>query len=347
MLYVTTRNNRDAYTAQRSLCEKRGSDGGLYVPFREPRFSAAEIDALAGKSFNQCVAELLNILFNTRLTSWDVDFCAGRYPVRLVKINQRILMGECWHNPEWKFHRMVQSLAELMRSDKDADALPGDWAEVGVRIAVLFGICGELMRSGIVSREKPFDVSVVSGDFSAPMSAWYARKWGLPIGNIVLCCNENNSMWDLLHQGQLRTDGVSVETATPEADIVVPDGLERLVYGCGGYLEVQRFLEVCRRGGTYYPNEGVLAALRKGMYVGVVSQRRMRTTIPSVYGTNSYLLSPCGSLAYAGLLDYRARTGESRYALVLSEKSPACDLNTVADALGISPEELKQHIAKH
>ena len=46
MLYVTTRNNRDAYTAQRVLRENRGPDGGLYVPFREPVFSREEIDEL-------------------------------------------------------------------------------------------------------------------------------------------------------------------------------------------------------------------------------------------------------------------------------------------------------------
>ena len=60
MLYVTTRNNRDAYTAQRVLRENRGPDGGLYVPFREPVFSREEIDALKEKSFHQCVAEVLN-----------------------------------------------------------------------------------------------------------------------------------------------------------------------------------------------------------------------------------------------------------------------------------------------
>ena len=39
MLYVTTRNNRDAFTAQRVLTENRGPEGGLFLPFREPLFS--------------------------------------------------------------------------------------------------------------------------------------------------------------------------------------------------------------------------------------------------------------------------------------------------------------------
>ena len=31
----------------------------------------------------------------------------GRHPVRLKKLNQRIVMGELWHNTRWKFSGMV------------------------------------------------------------------------------------------------------------------------------------------------------------------------------------------------------------------------------------------------
>lgn len=343
MLYVTTRNNRDAYTAQRVLRENRGPDGGLYLPFRSPTFSQADIDSLAEKSFNKCVADMLNLLFNTKLSQWDVDFCVGRYPVRLVNLPQRIIMGECWHNPEWNYTRMVRSLVCQIRGEEGA--VPSDWAEIGVRIAVLFGIFGELMRSGVASADKKVDISVVSGDFSAPMSAWYAREWGLPIGNIVCCCNENGNLWDLVHHGQLRTDVVSIKTDTPDADVTLPVGLERLIFASGGALEVSRYLEVCRRGGMYCPNDGVFSKLHQGLQVSVVSGGRMETTIPSVYRTSAYLLSPYSALCYAGLLDYRARTGESRYAIVLSERSPVCDAEIVAKALGISEEELKRHLS--
>lgn len=339
MLYITTRDNRDAYTAQRALRENRSPDGGLYLPFRTPSFSQAELDALGEKPFNQCVAESLNLLFNTKLTGWDVDFCVGRYPVRLESLRNRILMAESWHNPDWTFERMVADLAAHIRVGEAAPV--GDWARIAVRIAVLFGIFGELKRAGI---DQSVDISVVSGDFSAPISAWYARQWGLPIGNIVCCCNENNSLWDLICHGQLRTDAVSIPTATQEADITVPSDLERLIYECGGTLEVQRFLDACRRGGIYCPNDAVLSKLRKGLYVSVVSSQRMRTTIPSVYRTHSYLLSPYSALAYAGLLDYRAKTGETRSCLVLAEKCPVCDAEAVTGILGISAEELKQRI---
>ena len=343
MLYVTTRNNRDAFTAQRALRENRGPDGGLYVPFRAPLLSPGESNALAEKPFNQCIAEVLNLLFNTRLTSWDVDFCVGRYPVRLETLRHRIIMAESWHNPDWNYARMVRSLVNHVRGDNEI-AVPGDWAEIGVRIAVLFGIFGELMREGVASAEKKVDISVVSGNFSAPMSAWYARQWGLPIGNIVGCCNENNNLWDLICHGQLRTDSLSIPTSTPEADVTLPTDLERLIYACGGISEVESYLDCCRRGGMYCPNDTVLAKLRGGLFVSVVSSQRMETTIPSVYRTHNYLLSPYSALAYAGLLDYRAKAGESRHAIVLSEKSPICDAETVAGSLGITVYELKHHM---
>lgn len=337
MLYVTTRNNRDAFTAQRALRENRAPDGGLYLPFRTPTFSREEIDALGEKPFGQTVAEVLNLLFKTKLTGWDVDFSIGRHPVRLENLRHRILMAESWHNPDWNYDRLVNNLVRLLLEEADA---PGDWVKIAVRIAVLFGIFGELKRRGIESA----DISVVSGDFSGPISAWYARQWGLPIGNIICCCNENNSLWDLICHGQLRTDGLSVPTITPEADVVIPEDLERLIYACGGATEVSRYLEACRQGRVYCPNDGVLAKLRSGLFVSVVSSFRMETTIPGVYRTSNYLLSLNSALAYAGLLDYRAKTGETRHALVLAEKSPLCDGDTVAGFLGIPREELKNLI---
>lgn len=337
MLYVTTRNDVEAFTAQRALRENRSADGGMYLPFKAPQFSSDEIDAILEKSFSGCVAEVLNLLFSTKLASWDVDFCIGRYPVRLVPLRHRILMAESWHNPDWSYDHLVKNLVSYLCGE---EGVPGDWAKIAVRIAVLFGTYSELRRSGIESA----DISVVSGDFSAPISAWYAREWGLPIGNIICCCNENNTLWDLICHGQMRTNALSIPTALPEADITLPDDLERLIYEGGGVSEVKNYLEVCRRGGMYCPADGVLAKLRKGLYVSVVSTKRIETTIPSVYRTHHYLLSAYAALAYAGLLDYCAKTGEIRHAIVLSEKSAFCDLTTVANSLGISENELRKQL---
>ena len=118
MLYATTRNNTDAFTAQRVLTMKRGSDGGLCVPYRIPRFSEREILSLAERSFNTNLADLLNLLFGSRLTGYDIDFTMGRYSVRLQQLGQKLIMGECWHNTDWHFSRMVRDLSALVLSSE-------------------------------------------------------------------------------------------------------------------------------------------------------------------------------------------------------------------------------------
>lgn len=334
MLYVTTRNNRDAFTPNRVLHEDRCPDGGLYLPFHPPHFAQQDLEALAEKPFNHRVAEVLNLLFRTKLTGWDIDFAAGRQPVRLTTLRHRIHIAQTWYNPEWSYESLQNRLTGLLC---EMTAEPTDWVAIAVRIAVLFGIYGELRNMGIGSA----DIALVTGDFSAPISAWYARQWGLPVGNIICCCNENKNLWELICYGQLRTDAITIQTDVPEADVAIPTGLERLIYGCGGAAEVERYLDACRCGRMYCPGDAVLSKLRKGLNVSVVSNSRLERVVPNVYRTHGCLMSSGTALAYAGLLDYRAKTGVAGDAVVLAEKSVAADAQTVAKYLGITAEELQ------
>lgn len=344
MLYVTTRNNVDTFTAQRVLTMKRGPDGGLFVPFRIPQFTQDEISSLGKKSYNGNLADILNLLFGSKLTSYDIDFALGRHSVRLQQLGQKIIMAECWHNTDWQFSRMTEDLSNLMLAEKNTKAEIGGWAETGIRIAVLFGIFGELIREGIAGVDRTVDIALMSGDFSGPMSAWYARTMGLPVGNIVCCCNENSAMWDFICHGQLRTDSVAVKTVVPEADVVIPEGLERLISLYGGPEEVSRYVDTLHRGGTYYAEDGFLQRLRQGIYVTVSSEKRIRSTIPTAFSTHRYLLSPAGALPYAGLQDYRARTGEMRTALILTEKSPKLAQKQIADIMGMEEQSLTAYL---
>ena len=343
MLYVTTRNARDAYTAHRALCELRGPDGGLYVPFRKPNLTKTEIDALLEMPFNQCVAKVINLLFNTKLSGWDIDFSVGRNPVRVHSMGHRITVGECWHNPEGEISYLVRKIANRIRVKGTEEDL-GDWPQIGVRIAVLFGIFGQLQRMNGEPLAKPVDVSVMSGDFIAPMAAWYARILGLPVGNIVCCCNENSSIWELFHHGEFRTGTIAIKTELPAADVAVPVSVERLIHGCGGYAESCKYVDVLRKGSIYRPNDVILGRLKHGMDVSVVSSKRTQSSIVNVYRSQGYLMNPYTAMQYTGLQDYRSRTGETGMALVLAERSPAKDLQLLSRATDIPEEEIMKRL---
>lgn len=340
MLYLTTRNRHDAYTAARTLASDRGPDGGHYLPYRMIHLDRAQVMQLKEKSFSQCVAEMLNRFFSCRLSQWDVEFCVGRYPQKTVEMNHRLIVAETWHNGSGDYSAMESALAQRIYGDALPAQGPSEWVKIAIRIAVLTGVFGELLRNGSVDPEHPVDVAVASVDFSQTMSVWYARQIGLPIANIICGTNENSAVWDLLHLGAMRTDNPVIPTTTPEGDSAVPAHLERLICGVLGQEEALRFSRICEKGGTYSLLPADAEQLRSGMFASVVSRDRLMAAIPSVYRTSSYIMGPYTALAHSALLNYRAKAGETRSALLLAEKSPRCHLTLVSDAMNILEEDL-------
>lgn len=306
MLYVTTREKYDAFTPIRSLQTDHGPDGGRYFPYKMPSLTAQEVSALKEKSFGQTVADVLNLFFDCSLTSWDVEFVIGRYPVKVQPISQKILVAELWRNLEGSYEKLEKQLAERIRSGFSGQTRLTSWLRIAIRIAMLTALTGELQRQGITD---PLDISVAEGDFTQVMALWYARQMGLPISNIICGCGDGSSAWELIHNGSLRDPA-----AMPE--------LERLVRGTLGVDEAQRYGKAAISGASFalLPND--LARLRSGLFAAVISAERKNAAVPNVKNTVGYRIDDTVAVAYSALLDYRAKTGESRAALLLAERDP-------------------------
>ena len=340
MLYVTTRISHDAFTSFRALSENRGPEGGFFVPMQFPYYDQNQIDALAQKSFSENVTQILNLFFGTNMDGRNLEFAIGRYPVKLVDLNGRITVAKTWHNPVYRFERLVCSVEKAIRQTNQIDSMPSDWLMIAARIGVLFGIFGLILQKGTFPKRHKLEIALPSGDLSLLMAAWYARKMGLPIGTIICCCNENASLWTLFHKGELRTNALAFHTHTPTCDCVVPTDLERLIFSTLGRTETERFCESCRKGSTYSLDQEQLEHLREGIHISVISSKRMASTIPNLYKTTGYIADPYTALSYSGLVDYRATTGAGHPALIVSEESPSFSLQFVAECVGMTPEEL-------
>lgn len=338
MLYLTTRDGREAYPALRTLLDQRGPDSGLFLPFQIPVLSQEFLRGLSKKTFGECMAEILNQFFSARLNGWDVEFTIGRSPLKINSISHRIAIVETWHNPDKRFSRMVRSLSGRMLGREDIPETATDWGTLAVRIGVLFGSFAELGRLDLWDRHHPLDVAVPTGDFSVPMSVWYAKRMGLPVGKIICGCGDTSIPWDLLHHGEFRVDSYR-RRAGEQTGL---DSLERLLCCCLGWEEAAEYRRVCGAGGVYSPGAAAVQALRDGFFAGVISKKRVESILPNVWKTSGCLLEPESALAYGGLQDYRSITGESRPALILMEKSPLCDADAVCSAMGIPLERLEK-----
>lgn len=192
------------------------------MPMRAAPAGPGDGDQLPRLSFGQRAADILNLLLGTGLTGWDVECAVGRNPVSLHTVGRRVRLAEAWHNPQWVFSWFTEQLTVRLTGKT---AAPEGWAGLpsGLRCC---SACSASWEPDGLDWDRPMDVSVAAGDFSAPLSLWYGREMGLPIGTVICCCNENGGLWELLRYGQLEPGGEIVRTSLPDCDRAVPDRLE-------------------------------------------------------------------------------------------------------------------------
>ena len=336
MLYITTRGNKDAYTAYRALMENSAPDGGQYIPYVMPDFDANEIESLASKTFGETVAQILCKFFSTKLTGWDVDFTIGRNAVKLVSMNHRIGIAELWHNPEGSFSYIVESLYKKICGEYPPAAAPSNWTKIAVRIAVLFGLYGEFLRSGTIDKEQLFDLSVPADDFSGVMAAWYARKFGLPIDKIICTCDENSGLWDFINRGTF---------VFSDENTVITTGIERLIHGTLGFDEANLFCEKYSAKRSYNADEEEqLPLINQGLYCVVTGVNRGESIVNSIYRSNNYIIDPETALCYGGVQDYRAKVGDSKLTMLLAERTPMDFAKEITSATGLTRDKILRQI---
>ncbi len=340
MLYLSCKNRYDTYTAYRALCGDTAPDGGLFTPFRLPKFDEKAVGALADKRFSANVADVLNTLFGAKLTPQAVDAILGRDFARYSTMNHHVAIAQLWHNASGDFESTVRALSDALRPDLPS-APPTQWMQLAARIAVIMAFYGRLLSDGVLKAGEQFDIAAPIGDFSMPMAAWFARHMGLPVRIIIFGCNENSGMWDLMNLADLPTGETVVETLTPLCDHCVPRAAVHLIYHVLGCEEALRFDAICQKGRHYAPPEEAYESLRSGWFAAVSSISRIDNVMRNVYSTSRYILSPYDALAYGALMDYRSKSGQGSTCLLLSERCPLCDDKTVAYALGIGTDELR------
>ena len=307
------------------------------MPESVPKLSRQEIFELGRLPENGAIARLLELYLGAGITAWDLDFSVGRRWARAKALDRKTVLAQCWFNPEGTLAYISEFLSERL-GDRC-----GLWAQVSVKLAVMGMLLSRMALEDGVPEET--DLAVLSGDFSGVLAGFYLKEMGFPVGKLICCCNENNSVWELVHLGQLRTDGVCEKTRTPLADVVLPMGLEHLLYRLGGEKTAVDYAKYAYMGLTYEPEQSLLRQLQRLLFVGVTSESRLALTLTGVLRNYGCLLCPYTAILYAGVQDYRSKAGENRRALLLSERSPELETDVISSLLDVPGETVRRYLS--
>jgi threonine synthase len=96
-----------------------------------------------------------------------------------------------------------------------------NWARVAVQACYYVWAAA---RAG-----QPVSFSVPTGNFGNVFAGYVAAQMGAPVARLIIACNRNHGLSDLVNTGTLVVSPVE-ETVAPAMDIQLPSNLERYVY---------------------------------------------------------------------------------------------------------------------
>ena len=301
MLYISTRNINETFTAYRALNEEFAPDEGLYIPYRMPVLSAEMLAALREKTVFENIADILNLFFSMRISASDVETYIGRFAFGFYEISQNVLFAELWRTPESSGDFVFKGLYRMMTGKAE---MPKGWAYIAIQIALLFCVYGAMDR-----KYREFDAVIPADDFMDLTAVLYAKDMGLPVNRIICACGENDTAWDLVNNGEFHTSHAPVY-------------IEHLLYKYTGNQGVNTYTDICAKKGVYVMDEITAEKIKTELYAAVVSAGRIDTVISSMYGANGYGIAPGTALAYGGLQDYRASVGANEHTVIFAKERP-------------------------
>ena len=124
---------------------------------------------------------------------------------------------------------------------------------------------------------------------------------------------ENSAIWDLVNHSQFGTS------------LLKPDqklGMERLICSIYGHEETLRYKAACDRHGVYSLPEEEAGKIGDSIFAAVIGTTRLSTIAISVQRTSGCRLNTDAAVCYAGIQDYRAKTGQGSVAVLFSHVNP-------------------------
>lgn len=310
MLYVSTRNSRETYTAHRALHETYAPDGGEFAPFYLPKFTDKDLQKMRDQGVCYTIAEVLNLFFGSRISGWDVECLIGRTPINLEAMHHKLVIAEAWRNPEGSYDYLLRCLYGMLLDCDAKTKRPNGWARIAIEIALIFGIYSVLDGSG-----NGYHIAITDDDYSEFTSVIYAKAMGLPIDFVVYTSVENNTLWDLLNRGEFLVANLNLKS-----DFV--NYFETFVYKMFGPEQVTEFVNACANKGLFHILDEQRIALADMLFSVVISADRIESVVSSIYRSNHYDASVDAAISFSGLQDYRSATGVSKDTLILSKKRP-------------------------
>ena len=202
------------------------------------------------------------------------------------------------------------------------------------QIVYYFYAYGQMVKADEVKAGGYINVAVPTGNFGNILAAYYAKKMGLPIENLICASNENRVLVDFFQTGVYDRRREFILTSSPSMDILISSNLERLIYEvCGEHAQMTAdLMEMLSKDGCYKINEEMRDHLRV-FYGDYASEKMTAQEIRHVFETAGYVIDPHTAVASSVYRRYREATEDQEKTVIASTASPYKFARSVVTAI--------------
>ena len=175
-----------------------------------------------------------------------------------------------------------------------------------LQTAYFFSAYADLLSSEQIEKGEEIDFVIPCGNLGNAISAFYARKMGLPIRKIRCASNENSSLAEFLKTGRYTLAQELVRTTSPALDALFAHNCERLIYEVSGRdskLTAKRMTQL-KEEGNFSVTETEFKAIAEIFDAGSASEEDCVEAMYDVFVDTGYTMDTQTGCAMKVAVDF-------------------------------------------
>lgn len=230
----------------------------------------------------------------------------------------------------------AQSLVKKMFADKKinekfekmgytmSSANSINWGRLAPQIVYYVSAYLDILGCEEIKLGEKINFVVPTGNFGNILSAYYAKKMGVPINKLIVASNSNDVLTEFFNNGKYDANRPFYKTMSPSMDILISSNLERLLFELSGrdfeYIKV--LMKELKEKGSYAIDFEKIKDGFSGFAAYMSDEENTEEGINAFYEMYDYVLDPHTAVAANVYSDYIFDTEDKTKSVIVSTASP-------------------------
>ncbi len=150
----------------------------------------------------------------------------------------------------------------------------------------------QLLKNKEITDQQMIDLCIPSGNFGNALGAYYAKKMGLKINNILIASNQNNILTEFIDEGiyDIRQKKLK-KTTSPAMDILKSSNIERVLFDMFGSNRTKELMENLNQNGIFILSKDEKEQIQK-IFKATFCDDNFGKKVIRDYNNQGYLMDP-------------------------------------------------------